>query len=1781
MTQIINKTYIQLLAFLLLLPTIKIKGQADCNAQANFHLPSSEIYMGTTLAFENQSENAESFEWYINDMRVSEEEQFSYYFNASGTFTVTLKAINVEENCFSQLSKEITVTRNLSDRVQSSENFHQVMETDIEGNPVDTKVYDRFGNDYELKDLEIPNHSVIAGIFMLHFYDDDNNTGVGFDDFSLGAARRDVITQVFEDISALVMPTWNVLTPSPYNGTYYVEMDIRSNVTPSGGIMPPGALGVASQYYFDYGPGITYGEVWKTINTGMDSYYAITPKPFFHGYMAINFQGINWYTNLSSTAIGGSQYDLYTIAMHEALHALGFASLIGQNGGGLGNLGKYSLYDTYLTTGGNSLIAQISSCYSQSFGGTIANLIGGCNSVFFQGTANTNQEVHSPTTWANGSSLSHFNCVSGGTSCTLAGNGYSMNFCADKGITQRYPHCKERQTLADLGYSVQSTYGNGDYAASTHTYTSCSASYVKVAGVNDTRRYNSNNTGAPYTITNAGSITFVDFQTANNPGLLNNDNGAAEFSCVEIILGGNSSNLAVNYTNQTITYTPPIGFLGTAILKYRPKSSSGELGNNTYVFIDVIGSCNLAACNQICYGDFEGFAVGNTKIPLQFRDFFFTGTSNTPDVTIDSTNNNKAAAIHYASSWNEEGLIYKLKTQLKPNCTIVIDFKASFIEMSGLTFPPTSTPLQIQGSQNPPCTIGSGNLSSNTCGSNTIQCPTYNPVCLPTTTVTNQATQSNWIYPVNYNFANYSVTYTNTNAFPINYLIFTNGGNYQAFIYLDDIQAVNQCNANVTITPTAIPATPCIGSQASISYNICLQSPSTSNTDTIFIDVDTTLSSYISHAGGGNFNNQGQAMILPGVLTTLSPCTTMVANVNISPNTPQGISIPVPLNIMSGACVPTSNSTTVTIIPGIDSSISITKTAHGGPFQQGDTVEYKLVICNTSLTGSVTNIYISDTVPSQFLSGTINSSNMSVSGNILTAGPLSLGPGVCDTLSYTVRLDTGSCGWVTNCAYIDSAEGVCSYVDSGCTDIFVYSSSPAPIAGKDSAYCFSYPQDSLYAVGNGCMLYWFHDSIHPSTFIDSGSSLLPPFTAPGTYEYLVIDSCNGCPSLPDTVTITIYAPPTAGPAGPFCITDPPSLIPHSPTGGTFVSGVPGSVDQSGFFYPSIAGEGFHGVGYIYTDPNTGCTERININIEVKAPPTIQIPAQPICWGSPPFNLQASQPGGVWGGPAIINSATGLFDPSLATIGPNMVTYYIPGYICADSSDTAYINVLPNNWQQVAGTPSSSSVQEEGLDVKTDKDGNVYVTGSCSPGAQFGTSTFLSGPGFLAKYDPCGDLIWAVDLPNTGMALAIHDGVRVYVAGGGQSIAFIEAYDPGTGTNIFSTVMPHSGVYAHIRSMILNHNNIPFVTGSFSNGSLFFPGWGTLNTTSPSHTEAFVARFDPVAMSWLNVGHIVSPVANGFVEGNGITIKPNTGRIYVVGNYNNMVDFGGITQSQTGMNSFLVKYSIGLNPINSKTITNYIPNAVEAEFRTFYGAGEVLVLGYSDVGSFWGNNLLNNWSTAAPANESYFDIHLDRIEDKVYVTGADFSSLSAVVVREIDPSNGSLGWAEFSTFGMGYAKDYGKGVTTFDGGDFVYATGSYTGHIFFGTTTNHISSGGGTSEDIFTCRVHKGTSSFAKSNPVAPPTPPAEPQVKNDRIVVYPNTSEGLFTVEFFNEEYNNMANISFVSAIGQTLINKEYLITKGVNKLKLDASAFNSGMYFIKLSVNGKKSSHKVVISKE
>lgn len=170
-------------------------------------------------------------------------------------------------------------------------------------------IADRFGNIISSDSILIPppsnlrttgNEICEAGIFRLHFNDVRSNTLVGFDDTTqiggstLGVQRQQLACQVFQDISTLINPA-----PSPYTSINdlgagsFVEIEVKSYNT-SGDL----TLGTCGQYIITNSPGIVYGSVWQTINSGIDCWFG---RPFglvsgaaeyFHGDLVINLATI-------------------------------------------------------------------------------------------------------------------------------------------------------------------------------------------------------------------------------------------------------------------------------------------------------------------------------------------------------------------------------------------------------------------------------------------------------------------------------------------------------------------------------------------------------------------------------------------------------------------------------------------------------------------------------------------------------------------------------------------------------------------------------------------------------------------------------------------------------------------------------------------------------------------------------------------------------------------------------------------------------------------------------------------------------------------------------------------------------------------------------------------------------------------------------------------------------------------------------------------------------------------------------------------------------------------------------------------------------------------------------------------------------------------------------------------------------------------------------------------------------------------------------------------------
>jgi hypothetical protein len=471
-------------------------------------------------------------------------------------------------------------------------------------------LYDNSGNKYALNQLKIDTSTVYGtgdkttalcastGYFTIYF-----EPGCGMEQNNpTHNARRNVICELFNHLSSFIT--------SPLTTTgKKVNIWIRD---PSLFALLPTASAAATTFYsvpVSTLTGIADNEMWKTINSGQDSYAGIvsplaTTGAFYHGMIAFDFINFNWHDDLTTNPTG-SELDLYTIALHEITHSLGFMSNIRGNGASFVP-NYYSRYDQFLkSSAGTFLVANTGTCSMYNFGfNTTTTAINPnasscitdvttCSLGVTYSSSSQNIPVYTPNCFEAGSSLSHFEDMCYPTNTPTNNNQYFV-LCnsVPLGAMRRYLKEEERKVLCDLGYSVVATYGSSSYTTTQKTYTAGTCAGLGVVGINDGL-----NAGLYTIFTTTGVATGIVSPVAN-------DVGATNFECLQVVIG--SGTLSAT-SGTTFNYTPAIA--GVNLLRYIPyNSSTGKRGNITYVFVyvsGVVGCTPSSVCELVTNKGFE------------------------------------------------------------------------------------------------------------------------------------------------------------------------------------------------------------------------------------------------------------------------------------------------------------------------------------------------------------------------------------------------------------------------------------------------------------------------------------------------------------------------------------------------------------------------------------------------------------------------------------------------------------------------------------------------------------------------------------------------------------------------------------------------------------------------------------------------------------------------------------------------------------------------------------------------------------------------------------------------------------------------------------------------------------------------------------------------------------------------------------------------------------------------------------------------------------------------
>ncbi|SFG80485.1 PEP-CTERM sorting domain-containing protein [Neptunomonas qingdaonensis] len=277
--------------------------------------------------------------------------------------------------------------------------------------------------------------------------------GVGFNDAALGTARQGALETAANYVSSFL---------TSYDAT--IEMDVDGSIGGGGS----STLAAAGSKFngASFAPGFTQqGDVMTKILGGADPTPSSGPDSA-DGEVTWNFIDFVWELD-NDFQLG--EFDFFSTAVHELLHAIGFASEItetGSDGYGTnpGDAGAWAPFDEFLTSfdgtsiinpADNSLLqstwdlARLSGDGSQQSGCGAGLQFTGANAVAANG-GNT-VEIYSPTTWEGGSSGSHLddNCY------TNPGNvsTYMMEAQTIDGLGVRTISALEVGIMRDIGYT--------------------------------------------------------------------------------------------------------------------------------------------------------------------------------------------------------------------------------------------------------------------------------------------------------------------------------------------------------------------------------------------------------------------------------------------------------------------------------------------------------------------------------------------------------------------------------------------------------------------------------------------------------------------------------------------------------------------------------------------------------------------------------------------------------------------------------------------------------------------------------------------------------------------------------------------------------------------------------------------------------------------------------------------------------------------------------------------------------------------------------------------------------------------------------------------------------------------------------------------------------------------------------------------------------------------------------------------------------------------------------
>ena len=526
----------------------------------------------------------------------------------------------------------------------------------------------------------------------------------------------------------------------------------------------------------------------------------------------------------------------------------------------------------------------------------------------------------------------------------------------------------------------------------------------------------------------------------------------------------------------------------------------------------------------------------------------------------------------------------------------------------------------------------------------------------------------------------------------------------------------------------------------------------------------------------------------------------------------------------------------------------------------------------------------------------------------------------------------------------------------------------------------------------------------------------------------------------------------------------------------------------------------------------------------------------------------------------------------------------------------YAQVSSWNWAR-SGTGNGSV---EGSTVTSDPFGNIYVSGYySSDNMTIGSVTLQNlglsfNDGFLAKYDPSGNFLWAERFGGSGndrgTSIATDKAGNVYLTGyfyspkigfgkdtlinaGNVGDIFIVKYD--SSGKILWAKREGAAALEIPHAIHVDGNNNVIVAGRFSSNSITF---GTTTLALAGSMDVFIAKYN------VSGNLLWAKGAGGGSNDEAYSISSDpSGNIYLAGYFTQPSNFGTIKLTSAGISDmFLAKYDPSGNVLWAKNAggkgddratglqTDASGNSYIAGYFTndAISFGSIMVPNKPGDNSFLAKYDTNGnvlWANGMGGDSQALDLAV--FNDNVYACGSfqadtlTYGTTNLIINGNSDffllncDTNGKPKWAIKQT-SDGESGEIARSVATDPSGN-VIVTG------LFGSEPITFGNSGISSVRGFNMFVAKLGST---------PTGIADLQNSSD-LIVYPNPGTGHFILK----SERRIKTIEVYTVSGSKIYTHNP--TKERGSVEIDISSFPSGVYIVSLFDGKKRYSEKMVKS--